>query len=61
MTGPLHWQPGYKYQYGNQGMNIAARTVEIVSGMAYEDFLQQRFFDRLGMTETTFWPSEAQR
>ena len=60
VTGPLQWQPGDKYQYGNQGMNIAARIVEIVSGMAYEDFLQKRFFDPLGMTETTFWPSDAQ-
>ena len=60
VTGPLQWQPGEKYAYGNQGMNIAARVVEIVSGVAYEDFLQKRFFDPLGMTETTFWPSEAQ-
>jgi CubicO group peptidase (beta-lactamase class C family) len=60
VTGPLQWQPGDKYQYGNQGMNIAARIVEIVSGLSYEEFLQKRFFDPLGMTETTFWPSEAQ-
>jgi CubicO group peptidase (beta-lactamase class C family) len=60
VTGPLQWQPGDKYAYGNQGMNIAARIVEIVSGMSYEDFLQKRFFDPLGMTETTFWPSETQ-
>jgi CubicO group peptidase (beta-lactamase class C family) len=60
VTGPLQWQPGEKYQYGNQGMNIAARIVEIVSGMPYEEFLQKRFFDPLGMAETTFWPSEAQ-
>jgi len=60
VTGPLQWQPGEKYAYGNQGMNIAARVVEIVSGLPYEEFLQKRFFDSLGMTETTFWPSEAQ-
>jgi len=60
VTGPLQWQPGDKYAYGNQGMNIAARIVEIVSGMPYEQFLQKRFFDPLQMTETTFWPSEAQ-
>jgi len=60
VTGPLQWQPGDKYQYGNQGMNIAARVVEVVSGMPYEEFLQKRFFDPLGMTETTFWPSDAQ-
>lgn len=60
VTGPLQWQPGDKYQYGNQGMNIAARIVEIISRMPYEEFLQKRFFDPLGMTGTTFWPSEAQ-
>jgi CubicO group peptidase (beta-lactamase class C family) len=60
VTGPLQWQPGDKYAYGNQGMNIAARIVEIVSGIPYEEFLQKRFFDPLGMTDTTFWPSEAQ-
>jgi len=60
VTGPLQWQPGEKYQYGNQGMNVAARVVEIVGGVPYEQFLQTRFFDPLGMTETTFWPSESQ-
>lgn len=60
VTGPLQWHPGDKYAYGNQGMNIAARIVEIVSGMPYEEFLQKRFFDPLDMKETTFWPSEAQ-
>lgn len=60
VTGPLQSQPGDKYAYGNQGMNVAARIVEVVSGVAYEDFLQQKFFDPLGMTETTFWPSDAQ-
>jgi CubicO group peptidase (beta-lactamase class C family) len=60
VTGPLQWQPGEKYAYGNQGMNIAGRIVEILSAMPYEEFLQRRFFDPLGMTETTFWPSEAQ-
>ena len=60
VTGPLQWQPGDKYEYGNQGMNVAARVVEVVSGMPYEQFLQTRFFDPLGMTETTFWPTDAQ-
>jgi CubicO group peptidase (beta-lactamase class C family) len=60
VTGPLQWQPGVRYSYGNQGMNIAARIVEIVGGMPYEQFLQTRFFDPLGMAETTFWPSEEQ-
>lgn len=60
VTGPLRSQPGEKYAYGNQGMNVAARIVEVVSGMPYEEFLQKRFFDPLDMSETTFWPSESQ-
>lgn len=60
VTGPLRRQPGSNYQYGNQGMNIAARVVEIVSGMAYEEFLQERIFGPLGMVDTTFWPDHAQ-
>src|SRR5262245_48908397 len=60
VTGPLQSHPGEKYAYGNQGMNVAARVVEVVSGMPYEEFLQKRFFGPLGMKETTFWPSEAQ-
>ena len=53
VTGPLQWQPGEKYQYGNQGMNVAARVVEeVVSKMPYEgSFLQKRFFDPLEMKE----------
>ena len=56
VTGPLQFQPGEKYLYSNQGINIAGRIVEIVSGMSYADFLQTRIFDPLGMTDTTFWP-----
>jgi len=58
VTGPLQSQPGKKYAYGNQGMNIAARIVEIVAKIPYEEFLQKRFFDPLGMTETTFYLNE---
>jgi CubicO group peptidase (beta-lactamase class C family) len=57
---PLQYEPGSKYQYSNAGINTAGRIIEVVSGMSYEDFLQQRLFDPLGMKDTTFWPSEAQ-
>jgi CubicO group peptidase (beta-lactamase class C family) len=60
VTGPLQSQPGDKYAYGNQDINIAARVVEIVTAMPYEEFLQKRLFDPLGMAETTFWPNQSQ-
>ena len=57
---PLQWEPGTKYQYSNAGITTAARIIEVVSGMAFEDFLAKRLFEPLGMKDTTFWPSEAQ-
>ena len=57
---PLLWEPGSKYLYSNAGINTAARIIEVVSGLAYEDFMRTRLFEPLGMKETTFWPTEAQ-
>jgi len=57
---PLIFQPGTSYSYSNEGINTAARIIEVVSGMPYEKFMQQRLFDPLGMTDTTFWPNEEQ-
>lgn len=57
---PLVAEPGTKYLYSNAGINTAGRIIEVVSGMSYEDFLDKRLFAPLGMTDTTFWPSEAQ-
>lgn len=57
---PLQFEPDSKYQYSNEGINTAARILEVVSGMPYAEFMQQRLFEPLGMKDTTFWPGEAQ-
>lgn len=57
---PLKFQPGTRFQYSNEGFNIAGRIIEVVSGMPYERFLQKRLLGPLGMKETTFWPSARQ-
>jgi CubicO group peptidase (beta-lactamase class C family) len=57
---PLQFEPGTKYQYANAGINTAARIIEVVAGMPYEDFMRQRLFKPLGMKDTTFWPTEKQ-
>jgi len=57
---PLQYEPDTKYQYSNAGINTAARILEVVSGMPYEDFMQKRLFDPLGMKDTTFWPDAEQ-
>ncbi len=57
---PAPDRTGHAYQYSNAGINTAARVLEVVSGMPYERFMQERLFDPLGMKDTTFWPDEAQ-
>ncbi len=55
---PLNFQPGTDYSYSELGMDVAGAIIEIVSGMPYEQFMQERIFDPLGMKDTTFWPSK---
>jgi len=57
VTGPLQWQPGDKYQYGNQGMNIAARIVEIVSGWLTKVSAKDAS-SIAGDDRNDIWPSE---
>lgn len=57
---PLQFEPGSKWSYCNPGINTLGRLIEVVSGQSYADFMQQRLFTPLGMSDTTFWPSEAQ-
>ena len=57
---PLRFGPGTKWEYGNGGFEVAGRIIEVASKQPLESFMQTRLFDPLGMTDTTFWPSEAQ-
>jgi CubicO group peptidase (beta-lactamase class C family) len=57
---PLVFEPGSRYQYSNAGINTAGRLIEVVSGKAYEDFLDERLFRPLGMKDTTFRPGKEQ-
>jgi CubicO group peptidase (beta-lactamase class C family) len=57
---PLIFQPNTDYSYSNEGLNTAARIIEVVSGIPYEQFMQERLFDPLGMKDTTFWPNAEQ-
>lgn len=57
---PLDSEPGTKYQYSNAGINTAARIIEVVTKQSFEQFLDERLLRPLGMTDTTFWPTEEQ-
>lgn len=54
---PLVTEPGAKWTYNNNGINLLGRIIEVASGKPYADFMQERLFDPLGMENTTFWPT----
>ena len=58
---PLDFEPGTKWAYCSPGIDALGRIVEVLSGQPFDAFLQQRLFTPLGMSDTTFYPSEEQR
>ncbi len=52
-SGPLDYQPGARWAYSpTVGLDIVARIIEIVSGMEFDDLVQRKIFDPLGMRDT---------
>jgi CubicO group peptidase (beta-lactamase class C family) len=56
LNGPTQFEPGSRWSYCQSGINTGARIVEVVSGLRFDQFLQQRIFEPLGMKHTTFYP-----
>jgi CubicO group peptidase (beta-lactamase class C family) len=50
---PLAFQPGTRWHY-SLGIDVVARLVEVLAGQPLGQFLQERMFDPLGMTDTAF-------
>lgn len=50
---PLLFDPGDDYEYG-MSTDVLGRVVEVASGMALDQFLQERIFTPLGMNDTFF-------
>ncbi len=61
LAAPMQYEPGARWAYTQSGINAAARIVEVVSGLTFDAFLQQRLFGPLGMKNTTFYPTDVQR
>jgi CubicO group peptidase (beta-lactamase class C family) len=56
--GPLMFEPGKRWQYG-QGVDWAGRLVEAVSGTTLENYFQEKIFRPLGMKDTSYILSAA--
>jgi CubicO group peptidase (beta-lactamase class C family) len=51
--------PGTDFWYGNIGLNIAARVLEVVSKKKFDNLIKQKLFTPLGMKKTTFSTPDA--
>src|SRR6266853_689188 len=58
-TLPLVHQPGTVWEYG-MSTDVLGRIVEVVSGVAFDRFVQERITGPLGMRDTAFYLSAAQ-
>lgn len=55
---PLAFQPGTNWRYG-PGHDVAGVLVEAISGQTLEEFLRERIFRPLGMSDSSFYlPAE---
>jgi len=59
---PLAHQPGTVWEYG-MSVDVLGRIVEVVSGMPFDRFIEERITRPLGMHDTAFYlnPSQASR
>lgn len=58
---PLSFEPYTAQAYSaTLGFDLLARIAEIISGMPYNEFLKKEIFLPLGMTDTTFIPTDEQ-
>lgn len=48
------YEPGTVPAYSNYGNSLAGYVVESVTGLAFEEYVQENVLDRIGMTSSTF-------
>lgn len=55
---PLVYQPGTTWEY-SQATDVLGRVIEVVSGKSLYQTFKDMLFDPLGMTDTTFYVTDA--
>lgn len=57
---PLQFDPGTRFRY-SLCHDVIGAVIEVAAGMPFGEYLQKVIFDPLGMTDTTFHPTEEQK
>jgi D-alanyl-D-alanine carboxypeptidase len=52
----LHFAPGEEWRYSNSNYHLLGMIIRKITGKPYEDFLRERIFQPLGMTQTAVSP-----
>lgn len=55
-ASPPLFEPGEGVRYSNEAFLLAGRIVEVVSGLAYEEYLRRHIFEPAGMVGSGVWP-----
>ncbi|MGE0814505.1 MAG: serine hydrolase domain-containing protein, partial [Vicinamibacterales bacterium] len=55
----VRWRPGTRVAFSSPGYAVAARVIEVVAGVPFDQFIAERTFEPLAMTGTTFGPPPA--
>jgi CubicO group peptidase (beta-lactamase class C family) len=53
-TRVSRWRPGTRFAYCNTGPAIVARIIELLEGKPFEQVVQERWFDPIGMRTATY-------
>jgi CubicO group peptidase (beta-lactamase class C family) len=61
LASPMLYEPGDRWRYTQSGINVAARIVEVASGLSFDQFVGKHILKPLGMKHTTFYPNKKQR
>lgn len=51
---PMDFKPGEKFRYNNSGYVLLGAIIEKITGKSYEDFIQNRVFDKLNMKNSYY-------
>lgn len=55
----FHFEPGTRYAYSGEGINLMQLVVETVTGRGLQELMKERIFDRFGMERTSMvWEKE---
>lgn len=57
---PLLYQPGSRWHY-SVSVDVQGRLIEVLSGMSFGQFLEERLFKPLGMVDTAFYVPEEKK